>query len=189
MKKQNFNIAKTTVVTIVILTVLLIGFSCSKKDLAELTTIGFSYSYDIDVPATDITDSLRTSAQYVSPLIDTQSAEKIKGAKTSADFVSKIKITKFKVTCIGGTSNLDYVKSIQVFIKTDTTKAVFLMEKINIPAGAKSVDMDLMDVDIKEYVFKDQIQFLSFLTFKPTSSIDKQKLRMDATVLGRAKLP
>jgi len=189
MKKQNINLAKTTIISVVVLALLLIAFSCSKKDLTEFTTIGFSYSYDVDVPATDITDSLRTSAEYVSPLIDTQSAEKIKDAKTNAGFVSKIKITKFKVTSIGGTSNLDYVKSIQVFIKSDANKAVFLMEKINIPAGAKSVDMDLMDVDIKEYVFKDQIQFLTFLTFKPTSSIDKQKLRMDATVLGRAKLP
>jgi hypothetical protein len=189
MKKQNIKIVKTTFATIIAAVLLLAGFSCKKEDVDKFTTIGFSYSYDVDVPATAITDSLKTEAEYLSPLIDSKSAEKIKDAKTTADLVSEIKMTKFTVTCIGGTSNLDYVNSIKVYIKSAKNSEVLLMEKTNIPAGAKSVDMDLKDVNIKEFIFEDQIQFRTGLSFKQTKAIDDQKMRLDATLLGKAKLP
>jgi len=192
MKNQNFKIAKKVSGTIVALTVLLTAFSCSKKDIDKFTTIGFDYSFEVNVPDTVIKSISQNQAEFLSPPIDSKSVEKIKDAKTTTDLVSEIKMTKLTVTCIGGTSNLDYVNSIKIYIKSAKNPEVLLMEKASIPAGAKSVDMDLKDVDVKKYIFEDQIQFRTVLTFKSnstTTQIDSQKLRCDASLLGKAKLP
>lgn len=184
------NIIKIVLGIVATSAILLVGFACTKQEMDTFTTVGFSYSFDVAIKDTTITGSEQSTAvDYITPEIDTKWTETIKDAKTTADLVSEIKMTRLSVTCLSGTSNLDYVNTIKIYIKSANNAELLLMEKTNIPAGAFSVNMDLKDVNIKNYIFEDKIQFRTAMTFKPTVAIDDQTLRMDATVLGSAKLP
>ncbi len=169
-------------------TVLIAGFSCTKQDFHTFTTVGFNYSYEVVIRDTVISGEQPVDAEYLSREINTNSAEKIKDAKTSADLVSEVNISRFTITCLNGTSNLDYVKSVKIYIKSANNAEVLLMEKDSIPPGAYVVAMDLKDVNIKNFIFEDKIQFRAKLKFRPASTIENQKLRMDASLLGTAKV-
>ncbi len=186
MKNITSPLLKKTLGFVAATALLLAGLSCTKKDFETFTTVGFNYSYDVVIPDTTIAGDQPAEGDYLSPLIDTKSAEKIKDAKTTADLVSDIKITRLTVTCLDGTSNLDYVKSIKIYIQSANNPEVLLMEKDSIPAGAYLVSMDLKDVNIKNFIFEDKIQFRTKLMFRPRAEIQNQKLRCDATLLGKA---
>lgn len=188
MKNIKHSFTKKVLSLAMILTVLITANSCTKKDFETFTTIGFDYSYDVTIPDTTVDINQPLEGDYLSAEIDTKSAEKIKDAKSTADLVSEIKITRLSVTCLNGTSNLDYVSSIKVYIKSANNAEVLLMEKTDIPAGAYSVNMNQKDVNIKNYIFEDKIQFRTKLTFRPSSEIYDQKLRFDASVIGKAAL-
>ncbi len=189
MKNKPSNIIKGVLAILAVSTILLTSFACTKQQIDTFTTVGFNYTFVAAVPASTITASQQTTtADYITPEIDTKSAELIKDAKSTADLISEIKMTRLTVTCDDGTSNLDYVNTIKIYIRSASNPEVLLMEKANIPAGAYTVNMDLKDVNIKNYVFEDKIQFRTALTFKTTTTIDDQKLRMDASLLGKAKL-
>lgn len=189
MKNKLSNNIKGLLGIVAASTMLLAGFACTKKQIDTFTTVGFNYTYDVAVPASTIAASQQTTTvDYITPEIDTKSAELIKDAKSTADLISEIKMTRLAVTCIDGNANLDYVNTIKIYIKSANNAELLLMEKANIPAGAYTVNMDLKDVNIKNYIFEDKIQFRTALTFKPTTTIDDQKLRMDASLLGKAKL-
>lgn len=188
MKNIKRSFIKKALSLATLVTVLITANSCTKKDFETFTTIGFDYSYDVTIPDTTVDSNQPLEGDYLTAEIDTKSAEKIKDAKSTADLVSEIKITRLSVTCLNGTSNLDYVSSIKIYIKSANNAEVLLMEKTDIPTGAYSVNMDLKDVNIKNYIFEDKIQFRTKLTFRPSSEIYDQKLRFDASVIGKAAL-
>lgn len=190
MKNKTSNKTKIVLGIVATSAILLAGFACTKQQIDTFTTVGFNYSYEVAIKDTTITGSEQsTTVDYISPEINTKWTETIKDAKTTADLVSEIKMSRLSVTCLSGTSNLDYVNTIKIYIKSANNAELLLMEKANIPAGAYEVNMDLKDVNLKNYIFEEKIQFRTAMTFKPTVAIDDQQLRMDATLLGRAKLP
>ena len=168
--------------------ILIAGFACTKQQVDTFTTIGFNYTYEVSIPDTTISETQPAEGKYVSPEIDTKWTETIKNAKSSADLVSEIKMTRLSVTCMDGTANLDYVKNIKIYIKSANNAEVLLTMKDSIPAGAYALNMDLKDLNLKNYIFEDKIQFRTDITFKPASIIFAQKLRMDASLLGSAKV-
>jgi hypothetical protein len=189
MKNKQSKMIKGLLVIIAASTMLLAGFACTKQQIDTFTTVGFNYSYEVSIKDTTIIGSEQsTTVDYISPEINTKWTETIKDAKTTADLVSEIKMTRLSVTCLSGTSNLDYVNTIKIYIKSAKNAELLLMEKANIPAGAFEVNMDLKDVNLKNYIFEEKIQFRTAMTFKPTVAIDDQQLRMDASLVGKAKL-
>lgn len=162
--------------------------SCTKQDFETFTTVGFDYSYDVNIPDTTVDANQPLEGDYLSGEIDTRFAETIKDAKSSADLVSEIKLTRLSVTCLNGTSNLDYVSSIKVYIKSANNAEVLLVENTSIPAGAYFINMAVNDVNLKNYIFEDKIQFRTKLTLRPTSEIADQQLRFNASLTGKAAL-
>lgn len=188
MKNTSFAHIKRAFGFIAIGIALTTASSCTKQDFETFTTVGFDYSYDVSIPDTTVDANQPLEGDYLSGEIDTKFAETIKDAKSTADLVSEIKLTRLSVTCLNGTSNLDYVSSIKVYIKSANNAEVLLVENTSIPAGAYFINMAVKDVNLKNYIFEDKIQFRTKLTIRPTSEIRDQKLRFDASLIGKAAL-
>lgn len=159
---------------------LAVQWSC-KKD--KLTEFNIDYSTSLPVPAASYTANV--PADFTTPEISTESASKFKDSKTSQELISEIKLTKFNVSTSSG--NLDGLKSMSIYLKSSGMSDVLVATKSDIPSGVSSTSADLSDVNIKDHIFKDKIQFRVTLTLS-TGSGAAQQYKMDQTLHVKAKL-
>ncbi len=160
----------------------LIAFNLScKKD--KLTEFDISYSTSLTVPAASYTANV--PADFSTPEIPTESSSKFSAKKTAQDHITEIKMTRFNISTSG--SDLSILKNIAIYLKTSNLGDVLVATKSNIPAGTTSTSADLQDVNIKDYIFKDKIQFRVTLTLG-AGSTSGQQFSMDQTLHVKGKL-
>lgn len=175
------------ILTLLIPALFLLGFSSCEKTktkIDELTEFDINNSTTAPVPAVSYTTGM-PAVEITTPEFPTNSSSQFSANKTSADLVSEIKMSKFTISTTG--TNLDFLKSVSVYIKTANLGDVKVAEKTNIPSGVQSFQADLSDVNIKEYIFKDKIQFKLNLTFAGSPG-SNQNLKIDQTVHVKATL-
>lgn len=158
------------------------GMSC-KKVKEELTEFDINYSTTLPVPANSYTANVES--EFLTPEIPTDSKNKFSAQKTASDHIDEIKMTRFNISV--STGNLDALKAIKIYLKSSGLGDVLVATKTNIPAGSTSVAADMQDVNIKEYIFNDKIQFKVYLTIGGGSTISQQ-IKMDQTLHVKAKL-
>lgn len=177
----------------IIIAVLSFNLSCKKKEVDKFTEFNIDYTTNLTIPSSSMTVSNSVTpifVEFTTPNVPTQQSTKFKEAGTAQDLIDKIVMTRFNITAIGTgttTANLNYLNSINIYIKASGVGEALIAGKSNIPDGISSIAMDLQDVNIKEYIFKDNIQFRVSATFDATASSD-QTLKLDETVLVSAKL-
>ena len=128
--------------------------------------------------------------EFTTPNVPTQQATKFSAEGTAQNLIDQIKITKFNISAVssGTTSvNLDYLKSLTIYIKAAGVGEEIVATKSNIPTGSTSVSMDITDTNIKNYIFKDNIQFRVLAIFDASAATD-QTLKLDETVHVSATL-
>ncbi|MCF8424997.1 MAG: hypothetical protein K9H41_11695, partial [Bacteroidia bacterium] len=128
-----------------------------------------------------------TSVEFTTPNIPTQNSTKFSAEGTSKSLVDEIKMTKFDLSVSGTGANLDFLKSITIYIKAANVGEQIIASKTLIPTGITALSLDLQDVNIKNYIFADNIQFRVLAIFDATASVD-QTLKMDETVHVKATL-
>ena len=99
-------------------------------------------------------------------------------------------MTKFNISAVSSgttTANLDYLKSLTIYIKAAGVGEEVVATKSNIPTGSTSVLMDVAGTNIKNYIFKDNIQFRVLAIFDASAATD-QTLKLDETVHVSATL-
>jgi hypothetical protein len=128
-----------------------------------------------------------TSVEFTTPNIPTQNSTKFSAEGTSKSLVDEIKMTKFDLSVSGTGANLDFLKSITIYIKAVNVGEQIIASKTLIPTGITVLSLDLQDVNIKNYIFEDNIQFRVLAIFDATASVD-QTLKMDETVHVKATL-
>ena len=96
-------------------------------------------------------------------------------------------MTKFDLSVSGTGANLDFLKSITIYIKAANVGEQIIASKTLIPTGITALSLDLQNVNIKNYIFEDNIQFRVLAIFDATASVD-QTLKMDETVHVKATL-
>lgn len=174
----------------------LFGFnlSCKKKEVDKSFDFNIDYTTNLTIPSASMTVSnpsvTPTPVEFTTPNIPTQQATKFSEAGTSPNLIDKIVMTKFNLSAIGTgttTANLDYLNSITIYIKAAGIGEAMIASKSNIPDGISSIAMDLQEVNIKEYILQDNIQFRVQATFDATATTN-QTLKMDETVRVSAKL-
>lgn len=177
-----------------IITLIAFNFSCKKKEVDKLTEFDIDYTTNLSIPSASITVSnpsvTPTTVEFTTPNVPTQQATKFSEAGTAQSLISEIKMTRFNISATSTgttTANLDYLKSLTIYIKAAGVGEAMIASKSDIPAGLTSISMDLQDVNIKEYIFKDNIQFRVLATFDATTTTN-QTLKMDETVHVSAKL-
>jgi hypothetical protein len=173
-----------------------VGFnlSCKKKEVDKSIDFNIDYTTNLTIPSASMTISnpsvTPTPVEFTTPNVPTQQATKFSEAGTSQNLIDKIVMTRFNLSAIGtgtNTANLDYLNSLTIYIKAAGLSEAMIASKSNIPNGISSLAMDLQDVNIKEYIFKDNIQFRVSATFDATAT-SNQTLKMDETVTVSAKL-
>ncbi|MDP1803464.1 MAG: hypothetical protein Q8L81_19025 [Bacteroidota bacterium] len=165
---------------LIILSLVVLNLSC-KKD--KVTEFDIDYTTTLTIPSTSIT--VNVPADFNSPEIPTDSKDKFTSEKTVQNLVDEIKMTKFDLSVANG--NLNFLKSLNIYLKTSGLGDVLIASKTSIPQGVSSLAMDLQDVNIKEYIFKDKIQFRVSVTIQ-TGLAATQQLKMDQRVHVKAKL-
>ena len=93
-------------------------------------------------------------------------------------------MTRFDLSVASG--NLNFLKSLNIYLKTSGLGDILIATKTVIPQNVSSFGMDLQDVNVKEYIFNDKIQFRVAVTIQ-TGLTATQQLKMDQTVRVKAK--
>ena len=117
-----------------------LGLSC-KKTIDKLTEFDINYSNTVDVPAVTYTatvpaDTITAPAEFDSPLIPTDQANKFGAQKTAQNLITEIKLTKLNISV--ATGNFDAMKSISIYLKSADLGDVLIATKTNIPKGSTS---------------------------------------------------
>jgi hypothetical protein len=165
--------------------VILMGISScekTKESINEATEFDINYSTTVAIPSTSIT--VTAPAEFTSPEIPTTSSSKFAAEKTSQELIDEIVMTTFNLSNPNG--NLDFLKSISIYIKAGGLGDILVASKSNIPAGTTSVAADLTGSNIKDHIFKDNIQFKVSVTIT-TGLTNDQSLKIDQTVTVKGK--
>lgn len=161
-----------------------INLSCkkTKEKVDELTEFDINYTTNLSVPSQTL--ALNIPVDFTTPDISTQSVSKFSENSTTKDLVSEIKLTRFNISV--ATGNLDFVKSLSIYIKTGNSE-VLVGTKTNIPLGITETQLDLQDVNIKNYIVESTMKFRVNITIDG-STTNGQTLKMDQTVRVKATL-
>jgi len=173
---------------LLVVSLVIFGLSCkkTKEKVDELTEFDMSYSYNLTIPSTSIAPTNTTvPVSFTTPDIATNSSSTFSNHKTVADKVSEIKLTNFKISTTG--TNLDYLKSLTVYIQAAGQTETQLASKTIVPSGVTSVDIDLSNTNIKDYLFGSAFKLRVALTVNTTISSD-QILKLDQTMHVKATL-
>lgn len=166
--------------------------SCQKtKDkIDQLTEFDIPYSSNVTVVATSFTPAPSTTqtatADFTTPDVQTNSGTTFAAQKTATDKISEIKLTRLNITTNAG--NFNYLKNVTIFIQATGQPEVQIATKTNIPDGLTSIDMDLGDVNVKNYVtgstFKFRINVVAdgLITSDQTITVS-ETLHVKATLL------
>lgn len=178
--KKFFNLSAVTLIIV-------FSISC-KKNVDKLTEFDIDYSTSLTIPSASITVTTpTTSVEFTTPNVPTQQSTKFSAEKTAQSLIDEIKMTKFNVSAQGVGANLDFLKSLTIYVKAANVGEQIIATKTNIPTGATSVAMDLQDVNIKSFIFQENIQFRVLAIFAASASTN-QTLKMDETVHVKATL-
>lgn len=156
--------------------------SCKKEEVNELTEFDINYTANLSVPSNTIPVNAQP-IDFTTPNIPTNSTQKFTENKTIQSLVDQILLTKYNVSV--GTGNLDFLKSLSIYIKADGMSETLVATKTNIPTGLTTLAMDLQDVNIRDYIFKPNIQFRVAVVID-ASTLSGQTLIMDQTVHVKA---
>lgn len=155
---------------------LAIACNKTKEKINEVTEFDLNYSSNVAVPSSSLNANL--PVDFVSPEINTESAAKFSAEGTSQDLIDQIKLTKFHITNNSG--NLDFLKSFTVYIKASGLSEAAIASKTLVPAGQTTIAGDIADVNLKNYLFKDKIQFRISAVANASISTN-QDLKLDQT--------
>lgn len=169
----------------------LMGLSACQKtkdDINKATEFDMDYSTEVTVPSSTLALPQGTTQpmDFTTPEIPTQSSSRFSAESTTKDLIEEIKLTKFNISNPSG--NLNFLKSISIYIKSSAGEAL-VATKDNIPENSTSVTADVKDVNIKDHVFKDKIQFRVSVTLitSGSSSAQDQKLKTSQTMHVKGK--
>lgn len=177
---------KLTAICILAVTVVLGFSSCqkTKDEVNKATEFDMNYSTEFTIPSTSLT--ITQPIDFNTPEIPTQSSSRFTSESTTQDLIEEIKMTKFTISNSAG--NLNYLKSLTIYLKTSNLGDILIATKSNIPENVSSVEADLQNVNIKQYIFKDKIQFKVNVTIMTgTGASGDQKLKMSQTIHVKGK--
>jgi len=161
----------------------------TKNDINKATEFDMSYTTgDITIPSSTLTTPAGTTQaiDFNTPDISTASASRFTSESTTQDLIDEIKMTKFNISNSSG--NLNFIKSISIYIKTSGLGDILVASKTSIPQNVSTVDADLTSVNIKQYLFKDKIQFrVSATLIAGTGASGDQKLKTSQTMHVKGK--
>ncbi|MCE3259752.1 MAG: hypothetical protein K0S12_1393 [Bacteroidetes bacterium] len=166
--------------------IVLFNLSCkkTKEKVDEATEFDIHYSTNLSVPSNTL--PVNTEVNFNTPDVPTQSTSKFLEYKTTQQLVDDIRFTKFRISETSG-ANLDFLKSLSIYVKASGMSEQLVATKNPIATGQTSIDLDLQDVNIKNYIFQQNIQFRVTVAID-ASTLNGQTLKLDETVHVKATI-
>lgn len=166
--------------------VALITFSSCKKTqetVDEFTQFDLSYTTNFTVPSASVV--VNTPADFTTPDIPTNTSSSYPNNKTAISLIDEVKLTKFNVTA--DSSNFDYLKSLTIYIQGSGMPEVQIATNTLIPTGVTSFDMNLNDVNLKDYLAKSNFKLRVNLAIDGAITTNK-KMKLNQTMHVVAKI-
>jgi len=137
---------------LLILTVLFTIISCDKVD--ELTKFDLEYNSKVVVPGAT---GINLPFNMLTPDMETNSESQFKVNDTRKDLIEEIKLTKLQMVITSPTdADFSFLNSVEVYISAEGLEEIKIAEK-DVDENAGSIlDVDVLDIDLKEYIKKDE---------------------------------
>ncbi len=154
----------------------------TKDQVNEATEFTINYSSSLSVPSSSVNSQM--PVEYTTPDIPTTSSSRFANEKTTKELIDEIKLTRFSISVDAG--NLDFLKSMNISIQATGLPAVAVASKTLNTSGQTNIEADLGDANIKEYIFKDNIQFKVSVVVNTALGTDRElKLQQSIKVKGK----
>lgn len=149
MKRSIFVMAALAVVVL---------FGCKKvKDLATIEQ-DITYQEDVPIPfgfTVPITVNVDTSIRYA---FATDYQTYLNSYNTSSDKVISTKMKKLSMRITNpANQNFDFLDTVKLYVYADGLPEVLAAYKTPVPKGTQLVDLDVVDVELKQYFLKDSM--------------------------------
>lgn len=161
-------------------------FSCDKLD--ELTKFDMEYSQRTTIPSSMGID---LPFDIYTPETETNSESKFEVNDTRKDLIEEIRLTELELVIITPTdSDFSFLNSIDVFISAEGLDEIKIASQPEVPENVgNTLNLETMDVDLKEYIKKDQFSLrLNTVTDEFISSDHEIEVNstffVDAKILG-----
>jgi len=175
-----------TIRLITLTLLILIASSCNK--LEKLTQFQMQYTTSVVIPSST---GINLPINLFTPDIESNAESTFSLNNTRKDLIQEIKLTKLDLNISSPPNgNFGFLKSIAIFISAEGLSEIEIASKDNIPDnGGSFLSLDTKDVNLKEYITKDQFKLkLNTTTDQIINSdhhIDVQlTLFVDAKILG-----
>lgn len=176
---------KFVILTLSAALMVLLGCEKTKNDVNKATEFDINYSSTFTVPSASL--NITAPADFTTPDISTQYAARFAENSTTKDLIEEIKMRKFQISNTSG-GNLDFLNSVTIYLKSSGLGDVQVASKSNIPKGSTTVAADLEDVNIKEYIFKDKIQFRVTVSITSGNGLTtEQNVKVEQTMHVKGK--
>ncbi|WP_149274564.1 hypothetical protein [Pareuzebyella sediminis] len=173
----------------VFLILLFFGFvtlGCDKID--DLTKFNMEYATEVTIPSSTGID---LPFDLFTPEMETNSESQFEVNDTRKDLIEQIKLTELLLT-ITSPSNADFsfLESIDIYISAEGLDEIKIASEASVdPDTGNTLDVDVIDIDIKEYIKKDKFNLrLNTVTDEVMSTDHKIEVHsiffVDAKILG-----
>ncbi|MGB7393651.1 MAG: hypothetical protein WA913_04590 [Pricia sp.] len=137
---------------LLILTSIITVVACDKVD--DLTKFDLEYQSKVVIPASAGID---LPFNVFTPEMETDSESKFEVNDTRKDLIEEIKLTELQLV-ITSPSNGDFgfLNSIEVYISAEGLDEIKIAEQEVAEDAGSTLDVDVLDVDLKEYIKKDE---------------------------------
>ena len=137
---------------LLILSILFTITACDKVD--DLTKFDLEYKSKVVIPGSA---GINLPFDVLTPEMETDSESKFQVNDTRKDLIEEIKLTELQMI-ITSPNNADFsfLKSIEVYISAEGLDEVKIAEEEVDENVGKTLNVDVLDVDLKEYIKKDE---------------------------------
>jgi len=170
----------------IVLTSLVFLFGCSKID--ELTKFNLDYDQEVTIPSST---GINLPFDMFTPDTETNSESEFAVNDTRKDLIEEIKLTKLELNIMSPNgADFSFLKSIEVYISADGLDEILIADYPEVPENSgSSLSLNTSDVDLKEYIKKDNFNLrLNTVTDEVISQdheLDvKSTFFVDAKILG-----
>ena len=124
------------------------------KDLDKLTQFNMEFNESVVIPSST---GVNLPFNIMTPDVTTNSASTFSTKKTRKDLVDEIKLTKLDLTVTSpSNANFNFLKSVSIYISASGLPEVKIASKDNVPTNITMLQLDVADVDVKEYIKADK---------------------------------
>lgn len=137
--------------------------SCNKKEVPKAIEFELPYSTSIDIEGSGLT--INTPVEFTSSDIATNISSALSSYSTNGDNIESVRYTQFNITAASPQGqNLDFIKSLKLYMKAGGQADVLVASNENFPTGVTTLDLSLLDVNLKNYLLQDKFQVKVIVT-------------------------